>query len=185
VWKTKSQTVRFWRKEGNRESPILPVRVRARTEASSLELPKGRYAASVTEQSVAAKGPGDDSPGGVTFRPGVGAKLPSRQKHGDRAQLVSPRQLLGYGRGTRKVIGGVAWTQRPSTLTGEVPRRPSGCRGVNQGHKSTTKRRGDATERRSPPGRLRPRDGSSPGVAAWRKGGPLGGGGSLTDHEGS
>jgi len=128
---------------------------------------KGRYAASVAEQFAVAKGPGGVSPGGVTIRPGVGAKLRNLWKHGDRAQSVSPRRTLGYRRGTRQVLGGVARTQRPSTLTGEVPRRPSGCRRVSQGHKSTTKGRGDAAERRSPPGRLRPGDGSSPGVAVW------------------
>ena len=66
------------------------------------------------------KGPGGDSLGGVTFRPGWGAKLRDLRKPGESYPLLRV-SILGYGTWTNRVFGGIAWTKWLTTLTGESP----------------------------------------------------------------
>ncbi len=60
------------------------------------------------------------SPGGVTFRLGWWAKLPSLLKPQESNPLFHV-SVLGYDSWTIRVIGGVAWTKWLTTLTGESP----------------------------------------------------------------
>ena len=96
------------------------------------------------------KGPGEDSAGGVTFRPDRGAKL---------RNLLKPRKgipessILGYDDRSGKVIGGIACAQWLTTLTGESPtssRLTPAARRVTQVDKAQPKRRVYAAERRCP-----------------------------------
>jgi hypothetical protein len=66
------------------------------------------------------KGPGEDSLGGVTFRPGWWAKLRNLRKPGESNPLLRV-SVLGYATRTNRVAGGVAWTKWLTTLTGESP----------------------------------------------------------------
>ena len=66
------------------------------------------------------KEPGGDSPGGVTFRLGWWAMLPSRLKPQESNPLLRVA-ISGYDTRTSRVTGGVAWTKWLTTLTGESP----------------------------------------------------------------
>ena len=74
VWTAQSQTVRFYLGGENGWNLILPVRVRARTEIFARTRLRMGYAASVAGRPAATEGPGGDSSGGATFRPGRSAK---------------------------------------------------------------------------------------------------------------
>ena len=99
---------------------ILPVRGRTCTEVLARTL-KERYAASVARQRTATKGPGKDSSGGATFRPGRCATPPSRLKHCGRQRTTARNPCYGRGLRTVRVSGGLAWTQWLTMLTGESP----------------------------------------------------------------
>ena len=79
------------------------------------------------------KGPGEDSSGGVAFRPGWWAKFPNLLKPWEHIQLSRP-PVLGYGGRTIKVIGEVAWTQWQTTLTDENPTSSADARGFGHEH---------------------------------------------------
>ena len=132
---------------------------------SSPELPKGNYAARVAWRHAAAKGPSGDGPGGLAIRPGRCAKLPHWRKRWARYATRSCPRNHGYRGRTDQVVGEVAWTQRPKTLTDESPTSSRVSR-VTPAYKSLTKGPAQATARRSRPRRLRLRDRSSPGVVA-------------------
>jgi hypothetical protein len=96
------------------------------------------------------KGPGEDSAGGVTFRPGWWAKL---------RNLLKPRKgfpemsKLGYVIRTNQVAGGIACAQWLTTLTGESPtssRSTPAAGRVTQVDKAQPKRPAYAAVRRSP-----------------------------------
>ena len=78
-----------------------------------------------------SKGPGEDSPGGVTFGRQVVGQAPKQAE----ALGFNPTfqgSTLGYDLWTIDVIGGIAWTKRLTTLTGESPTSSAGsrsCRG--------------------------------------------------------
>ena len=62
-----------------------------------------------------SKGPGEDSPGGVTFRLGWWTKLPNLMKSWESNSL--PRvSILGYDSWTIRVLGGVAWTRMADNI---------------------------------------------------------------------
>lgn len=111
------------------------------------------YAARVAGQPGTMKGPGEDSSGGVAFRPGWWARFPNLLKPSELIQL-SRLPVLGYGSRTIKVSGEVAWTQWQTTLTDENPTSSTDARGerprastVTPIHKSMTKGAAEATER--------------------------------------
>lgn len=96
------------------------------------------------------EGPGEDSPGGVTFRLGWWAKLRDRMKPWEPNPLLRG-SILGYDTRTIRVIGGVTWTKWLTTLTGERfllrPQPGLGQVAVTPIYKSKTKRAADAMER--------------------------------------
>jgi hypothetical protein len=73
-----------------------------------------------------AKGPGNDTLGGVAIRPGRCAKLPFVVKHWVSSPCVGRPLTAGVRlpSQTVRVLGGVAERQWLATLTGEAPRRP-------------------------------------------------------------
>ena len=80
-----------------------------------------------------SKGPGEDSPGGVTFRPGWWAKLRNLRKPWESNPLLHVSGL-GYDTGTNGVAGGVAWTKWLTTSTGESPTSSAGWLGPRGGN---------------------------------------------------
>ena len=66
------------------------------------------------------EGPGEDSPGGVTFRLGWQAKFRSLLKPREPNPLLRV-SILGYDAWAIRVVGGVTWTKWLATLTGENP----------------------------------------------------------------
>ena len=132
VFLAKSQTVR---RMVNSQASFVKTYLRGSVPVgkSPLELPQGGYEASAARQQAVTEGPGGDGPGGVAIRPGRCARLPHGLKRRMRvATHLHPRKC-GYRGWTDQVVGGVAWTQWPKTLTDESPtssRGPPGNAGL-------------------------------------------------------
>jgi hypothetical protein len=113
-----SQTVRLVPGMTPRAGLILPVRVRFRTEPLARTGLRIGYAASVEGRPTATEGPGGWSPGGVAFRPRVGAMPPFRLKRGgtrNSSLAGSDRRLLiSHARGV--------WRCRLDRMAGGVDR---------------------------------------------------------------
>ena len=114
--------------------------------------PKSRrgYAARVAWRQVALKGPGEDSAGGVTFRPDWWAKLRDLPKP---RKGIPEMSRLGYDARTNQVAGGIACAKWPTTLTGESPtssRLTLVARRATQVDKAQPKRPVYAAVRRGP-----------------------------------
>ena len=108
------------------------------------------YAARVARRREAVKGPGEDSAGGVTFRPDRWAMLRNLLKPW---KGIPETSILGYDVRTGKVTGGIACAQWLTTLTGESPTssRPTPAAGrVTRVDKALPKRRVYAAARRCP-----------------------------------
>jgi hypothetical protein len=111
---------------------------------------RGRYEARVARQRVAAKGPGEDSEGGVTIRQGWETTFRNLTKSW---QGRPARPALGYGPRPTQVLGGITHTQWLTTLTGESPTssRPTQVVGrVKRVDKAQPKRRVEAAARGDP-----------------------------------
>ncbi len=96
------------------------------------------------------KGPGEDGAGGVTFRPRRKAKLRNWRKPREGFPTTS---ALGYDAWSGGVLGGIACTQRLTTLTGErstSSRATHAAARVMRVDKALPKQRADAAVRRSP-----------------------------------
>ena len=109
------ETVRFYLGGEIRGNLILPVRVRARAEIFALTRLRMGYAASVAGRPAATEGPGGDSSGGATFRPGRSAKLPSLPKH--RIPQASTLDVAGRVRvGSNRVEAKAEFTRADTRL---------------------------------------------------------------------
>jgi hypothetical protein len=132
VFLAKSQTVR--RMVDSRASFVKTyLRGSVPVGKSPLELPQGGYEASAARQQAVTEGPGGDGPGGAAIRPGRCARLPHWLKRRRRVATPLHSRKCGYRGWTDQVVGGVAWTQRPKTLTDESPtssRGPPGNAGL-------------------------------------------------------
>jgi hypothetical protein len=100
---------------------ILPVRVRPRTEVTVRTL-LGGVRSQGRPVRAASKWPSRDTPGGLTIRPCMCARILTRLKRS--GWVSTPVRGEGeYPRATCRVLGGVTWRKWRENLTDEVPRR--------------------------------------------------------------
>ena len=142
---------------------ILPLRVRTRGEIFTRTRHLAGYAARIGEQSPMMKGPGEDSPGGVTIRPMPACQAPFPAEAPGESPLSSPAADIRLPR--RGCMG--AWWHRLDTtvdgITGERPTSSPAHPGVTHAYKPPAKWRAYATVKETPSRRAFFRDCSASG----------------------